>query len=331
MGADLRLDHVVFLVRELDAALAEWTELGFTVVRGGAHEGSPTHNAIIALADGSYLELIARRPGAEGTPPGLAERLLRLEPDEGLADFALLSADLTATIAAGHRRGLNLRGPEAMGRTRPDGQQIAWELGFPPTPDLPFLIHDRTPRALRVPGGAATEHANGATGVAQLVIAVLDLDAAVARYRALLGLEPQPGEGRTPGGAASDVTIPHRHPQAAELQQMLQQLPTRMPEEERAKLIEQIRVRMEAGRSESLPWVGEIRREQSFTLGTTAISLVMSLVDNPWPYNRIPKHGEGPERLVLRSSTAPALQMLKHDPVFQYSIMLAPDDPSIMY
>jgi catechol 2,3-dioxygenase-like lactoylglutathione lyase family enzyme len=225
MGADLRLDHVVILVRDLDTAIAEWTELGFTVVRGGAHEGSPTHNALIALADGSYLELIARRPGTAGTPPGLAERLLRLEPDEGLADYALLSDDLSATVRAAQERELDLRGPVAMGRTRPDGQEIAWELGFPPTLDLPFLIRDVTPRTFRVPGGAATEHANGAIGVEQIMIEVPDLAQSITHYRALLGTEPAPW---TEGDAGpTEFTMIGATPRSSlhpdEFQQLLQQ------------------------------------------------------------------------------------------------------------
>jgi hypothetical protein len=187
MGASLRLDHVVILVGDLAAAQAEYTAAGFTVVPGGAHEGSPTHNALLAFADGSYLELIARRPGTEGTPPGLARRLLRIEPDSGLVDFALLSTDLAATVQAARQRGLALGDPTAMGRTRPDGAQIAWELAFPPTLDLPFLIADTTPRSQRVPGGAATRHANGVTGIAQLVMAVATLPDSATRYRALLG------------------------------------------------------------------------------------------------------------------------------------------------
>jgi hypothetical protein len=41
---------------------------------------------------------------------------------------------------------------------------------------LPFLIEDLTPRRLRVPGGPAAEHPNGATGVARLEISVPDVE-----------------------------------------------------------------------------------------------------------------------------------------------------------
>src|SRR2546430_17587272 len=52
------LDHVVIMVPDLEAAIRDYTELGFTVVRGGSHP-TGTHNALIAFPDGAYVELIA--------------------------------------------------------------------------------------------------------------------------------------------------------------------------------------------------------------------------------------------------------------------------------
>ena len=70
---------------------------------------------------------------------------------------------------------------------RPDGERLQWQTARPSSADLPFLCGDITPRALRVPEGAARVHPNGAVGVARLDIAVHDLDASLARYRALFG------------------------------------------------------------------------------------------------------------------------------------------------
>ncbi len=53
----MRLDHVVWIVRDLDAAAAAVGDLGFEVVPGGRHAGLGSRNALVALADGSYLEL----------------------------------------------------------------------------------------------------------------------------------------------------------------------------------------------------------------------------------------------------------------------------------
>ena len=53
------IDHIVILVHDLEAAVRDYTALGFTVVPGGEHADGRSRNALIAFADGSYLELIA--------------------------------------------------------------------------------------------------------------------------------------------------------------------------------------------------------------------------------------------------------------------------------
>jgi catechol 2,3-dioxygenase-like lactoylglutathione lyase family enzyme len=176
------IDHVVILVADLAAASADYAALGFTVTPGGEHTGGATHNVLIAFADDTYLELIAFKRAEPGHRWWRHAAL-----GEGLVDFALLPGAAADDIAAALERGVAYRGPADGGRLRPDGQQVAWQIGTPPTPDLPFLCGDVTPRALRVPQGAAREHANGVTGIASLTVAVADLAASAARYRALLG------------------------------------------------------------------------------------------------------------------------------------------------
>jgi catechol 2,3-dioxygenase-like lactoylglutathione lyase family enzyme len=178
----LSIDHVVILVNNLDAASADYTALGFTVVPGGEHAGGATHNALISFADGSYLELIAfKRP----EPKHPWWRHTSIGP--GLIDFALLPSDIAIEIAAMAQRGLVYRGPTPGGRLRPDGQRIDWQMGMPPTSALPFLCADVTPRTLRAPSEPAWSHANGVTGIAGLTIAVSDLTMSAASYRMLLG------------------------------------------------------------------------------------------------------------------------------------------------
>lgn len=179
----LPLDHIVIAVNDLEATIADYTALGFNVQRGGDHPGRPTHNALVVFADGSYLELIAWR---EPAPQERWWRLLQRH-GEGIVDYALLPRSTVNTVADAAQRGLLLDGPLAGGRVRPDGEQLRWQTARPPSPDLPFLCGDLTPRALRVPEGDARIHPNGATGVASLAIAVHDVDATLARYRALFG------------------------------------------------------------------------------------------------------------------------------------------------
>jgi catechol 2,3-dioxygenase-like lactoylglutathione lyase family enzyme len=179
----LSLDHIVIAVNDLEVAIADYTELGFHVLRGGEHPGRPTYNALVVFADGSYFELIAWKAPA---PQDRWWQLLQRH-GEGIVDFALLPTSTADTVTAAAQRGLVLDGPIDGGRQRPDGERLLWQTARPPSPDLPFLCGDVTPRALRVPEGAARVHPNGATGVASLAIAVQDLDKTLERYRALFG------------------------------------------------------------------------------------------------------------------------------------------------
>jgi catechol 2,3-dioxygenase-like lactoylglutathione lyase family enzyme len=183
----LALDHLVILVGDLEQAIADYTDLGFTVQRGGTHADGNTHNALVGFADGSYLELIAftrEAPRHRWGAHGVAGR-------QGFVDFALWPQDAAATIAATRARGVAYEGPVAGGRIRPDGLHLEWQIGIAPSRDLPFLCGDVTPREWRVREGDVRFHANGVRGVAEIAVAVRDLNASLARYRALLGIQAE--------------------------------------------------------------------------------------------------------------------------------------------
>ncbi len=188
-----RIDHIVILVKDLEAAIGDYGALGFTVTPGGEHADGATHNALISFADGSYLELIAFKRNAP------EHRWWRFaQSGEGLIDFALLpGGSAIESINAIRVRGLDYSGPHQGGRKRLDGIEIAWVTGMPPSPDLPFLCADLTPRNLRVPEGPAHLHANRVTGIDSLTIAVKNLNASIQHYQALLGTPPHRGEYQT--------------------------------------------------------------------------------------------------------------------------------------
>jgi catechol 2,3-dioxygenase-like lactoylglutathione lyase family enzyme len=179
----LALDHVVIHVIDLEAAIADYTAVGFTVQRGGTHADGATHNALVGFADGSYLELIAfLRPSPAHRWAAAAE-----QGREGFIDFALLPVSVAAVVHAARSRGLAYQGPIDGGRLRPDGERLKWQIGTPPTPDLPFLCGDISPRSMRVREGDVRMHANGVKGVASITVAVANIDASLTRYGALLG------------------------------------------------------------------------------------------------------------------------------------------------
>jgi len=173
-----QLDHVVYVARDLAAAVEDHTRRGFTVTPGGEHAGGVTHNALICFADGSYVELVAFRK------PDPTHRWWRHAASGGFAAFAVLSDDLAQDLST--LKDLVVREAAEGGGTRPDGVSLRWRAAFLRAP-LPFVIEDLTPRDLRVPGGDAARHPNGATGIATLVVAARDkrsVDKSYERLRA---------------------------------------------------------------------------------------------------------------------------------------------------
>jgi catechol 2,3-dioxygenase-like lactoylglutathione lyase family enzyme len=185
------IDHIVVVAPELEAAIRGYTELGFTVVRGGKHNIG-THNALVAFADGSYIELIAFLSPVAGHPWYEAMR-----KSGGLVDFCAQTDDLAADVAAYRRAGINISDPNAMTRDRPDGYRLKWVLSIPNAPfngSVPFLIKDENPRDERVP--RERTHRNGVSGLANLIVAVPDAVKVAGWYRTITGSDGTPIEHR---------------------------------------------------------------------------------------------------------------------------------------
>jgi catechol 2,3-dioxygenase-like lactoylglutathione lyase family enzyme len=192
------IDHIVITVRDLAAAADDYARMGFTVTPGGEHTGGATHNALVSFGDGAYFELIAFR---EPDRPQDHKWWAKFAKGEGTVDFALHTDDVAAEAARLGGSGIAVAGPQDGGRLRPDGQRIAWRnlsLDAPGAP-LPFVIEDVTPRELRVPPGAATEHALGVSGIAGLTLLAADLDRAAEPFAALLGMPGEPAPCDIPG------------------------------------------------------------------------------------------------------------------------------------
>lgn len=176
------IDHIVVAVRDLEEAKKSYELLGFTVVPGGRHPVG-THNGLISLADGSYIELIAfyeRNPNHRWWAP--------LQKGEGLVDFYLATTDLEADIAKLRSGGVEIDDPQPLTRTRPDGYRLRWLISLPREGFrgvVASLIRDETPRDERVPRDKI--HKNGAIGVGTVTVAVLDPAVVRRWYEAVLG------------------------------------------------------------------------------------------------------------------------------------------------
>jgi catechol 2,3-dioxygenase-like lactoylglutathione lyase family enzyme len=178
------IDHFVVVVTDLEAAIKSYSALGFTVVRGGKHNIG-THNALIAFADGSYIELIAFLAPVAGHPwyDAMSKR-------GGMVDFCAQTDDLEADVATFRRAGIAISDPNGMTRDRPDGYRLSWVLSIPNAPfnaSVPFLIKDETPRDERVP--RERTHRNGVSGLANLTVAVADAAKVAGWYRTITASE----------------------------------------------------------------------------------------------------------------------------------------------
>ncbi len=203
-ASDFRIDHVTVAgsdIRKLQAGLAA---IGIPSVYGGAHLNSTTEMALASLPDGAYLELMALRRNADPRLAGQHVWARFLKGDAGPCAWALRENDLPAEIRRLKGAGIPVSEPVASGRQRPDGVRLDWE-----TSDVgdgvrgaffPFLIHDLTPRDLRAfPQGKPA--GGDFRGVSRVVIAVRDLDTAIARYRRAYAL-PEPVRQTDPGFGA---------------------------------------------------------------------------------------------------------------------------------
>jgi catechol 2,3-dioxygenase-like lactoylglutathione lyase family enzyme len=204
-----RLDHVVILVGDLDRAVRGYEELGFTVTPGGEHADGLTRNALVPFADGSYLELVAFVDPEDPRDNVWGWRAF-LPLGGGLIDYCAASDDLEADVRRLEEGGLGVEDPTDGGRRLPDGTEIRWRVARIRQDGrlLPFLIEDLTPRSLRVPGGPAAEHPNGATGISHLEIVAPEARAASGSLEALVGKPGGPDGSFVMGGCTlSPVTL----------------------------------------------------------------------------------------------------------------------------
>ncbi|HXF74386.1 MAG TPA: VOC family protein [Actinomycetota bacterium] len=164
----LRIDHVVFAVRDLEAAAARlWREHGLAAVPGGRHPAWGTGNAIVPLGE-DYVELLAAVDEERARASDLGRAILeRAEAGDRPFAVCLRTDDLDAVAG---RLGLAI--VEGM-RTRPDGTELRWRsAGLDRTvhdPSLPFFIEWQVPPGLH-PGAARARHLVRPAGIAWAVL-----------------------------------------------------------------------------------------------------------------------------------------------------------------
>src|SRR5690349_11182920 len=187
----LKVDHASICGSDLDGLRAAFTNLGLTSEYGGPHGNGVTQMALIGFDDGSYLELIAPVKKNDPKIASASDWGRFIVADAGPCAWAVGSTDLSADVARLKKTGISTKGPNGGSRKKPDGTTIEWQtaqLGDSGVGAvLPFMIQDKTPRELRVKPSASVK-GGPLTGIAMVVIAVKDLDAAVASFRKAYGL-----------------------------------------------------------------------------------------------------------------------------------------------
>lgn len=181
----MRIDHVVYAVRDLDEAARRFREeLRLDSAPGGRHPGWGTANRIVPLGE-DYVELItvvdpdvaARRPFGRSV-------IEATEHGDHLLSICLATDDIEGVAA---RLGLDVVPGE---RARPDGTVVRWRGAGTDDPGrepwLPFFISWDVP-AEEHPGRMRAGHGVRATGIAWVEVA-----GDPERLRAWLGTEDLP-------------------------------------------------------------------------------------------------------------------------------------------
>ncbi len=179
-----KLDHIVQVVRDLEAARTAYRNAGFNVIPGGRHPNAGVANELISLADGSYIELFSFVDLAQASPNHSSWAIF--EAGGGLASFWFGTQDVEADVAKLRALGIDIEAPRSGSRVRPDGYEVKFRLAVPSKRDYPYLpalIEDVTPRSERVP--AYAEHPNGVTGIDSLSILIPEMQLVRNHYAAL--------------------------------------------------------------------------------------------------------------------------------------------------
>jgi catechol 2,3-dioxygenase-like lactoylglutathione lyase family enzyme len=198
LGAGMGLNHVTVLVRDLRATSALFNErLGFNVKYGGQFpEG--LENAGVAFSDHSYLEFLAVYDPKKAA---LSEEAAFLKEHQGANGIGLETDSAKRALTLLHARGIAAKISTTSGADYVEpGEKTStdwlWrEIDLPKaTPGGPFLIqYNRIASAARAKTDPAGEqqralervHANGATRMSAVWIAVSDLHAAIDAYQRL--------------------------------------------------------------------------------------------------------------------------------------------------
>lgn len=190
MTGTIGVDHLVILVRDLEAARATYERLGFHPAPLGRHSDHlGTGNHCVMLSAGDYFEVLSV---LNPTPANEVWRRM-LDDREGLHLVVMRSADVAADCRRLAEAGFTPEPPLAFSRPvrRSDGGSaeaafVVSRLPAEQTGGVAVMIcqHD-TPELVWLP--ELMDHANGARGLAALHVVHPDPEAAIPVFEVLCG------------------------------------------------------------------------------------------------------------------------------------------------
>ena len=142
--ADGELDHLVYATPDVDATVADLeVKLGVRAAIGGRHIGRGTRNALIALSEFSYLEIIGPDSAQRDVPRPLWFGVDTLAAPR-LVAWAIQLGDVERVMGDSARSGVILGKLAHGSRETADGGTIRWRLTEPSAMVddglVPFLI-----------------------------------------------------------------------------------------------------------------------------------------------------------------------------------------------
>ncbi len=126
----MNVDHIIYGAPSLETGM-ESVEglLGVRAAMGGKHVGLGTHNALLSLGSGAYMEIIA--PDPEQTAPSRPLPFgLDLPVKPRLVTWAIKAPDIEARAQRAKAAGVDLGPVLRMSRERPDGLRLEWALTY---------------------------------------------------------------------------------------------------------------------------------------------------------------------------------------------------------
>jgi hypothetical protein len=161
------LDHIMLACNDLDHGITIVEEhLGVHAAYGGVHPGRGTRNALLALGETRYLEIIAPDPAQKNLEAWAAKQIKSMKAlaNPRIIGWAARTNDIEGIAERLRESGIKFYGPRAGSRARPDGRTLNWKtlaLEDDRVGLLPFFIQwgaDTVHPSKDAPPGCRLEH-----------------------------------------------------------------------------------------------------------------------------------------------------------------------------